>query len=195
MQSMSRQDSTAPLMSPSYQVEQEKLHATGTYGTASIQYAPMVSEIIKRMQVTHLLDYGCGSQVNLAKNLRVPHKVTYQAYDPGVTKYSKAPLPAQMVACIDVLEHIEPDYLEQVLDDLCRLTEVILFASVDMGPAMKTLSDGRNAHLIQQPMEWWLPKFWKRLELQTVQKMSDHSFFVVALAKPHIEAVDGSPLT
>lgn len=155
----------------------------------------MVSQIIERMQVTHLLDYGCGSQVNLAKHLKVKSKLTYQAYDPGVPRFSKAPLPAQMVACIDVLEHIEPDFLESVLNDLERLTEGVLFATVDMAPAVKTLSDGRNAHLIQQPMPWWLPKFWERWDLQTVQVTSEHSFMVVGLAKAHLEAANGELLT
>lgn len=182
------------LISSAYRQEQERLHSTGTYGTASIQYAPMVSDIIKRMEVTHLLDYGSGANVNLAKHLKVSHKLTYQAYDPGVPRFSKAPLPAQMVACIDVLEHIEPDFLESVLNDLMRLTEVILFATVDTGPAVKTLSDGRNAHLTQEPLSWWLPKLWERWSLQTIQATSEHSFMVIALAKPHIEGLDGSPI-
>lgn len=151
----------------------------------------MVSQIIERMEVSHLLDYGCGAQTNLAKHLKVNRKLTYQAYDPGVPRFSKAPVPAQMVACIDVLEHIEPELIENVLDDLKRLTEGIIFASVCTVPAFKTLSDGRNAHLIQQPMSWWLPKFWERFELQTVQVTSAEGFVVVALAKSQIEAPDG----
>lgn len=151
----------------------------------------MVSQIIERMGVDHLLDYGCGAQTNLAKHLKVNRKLTYQAYDPGVPRFSKAPVPAQMVACIDVLEHIEPDLIENVLDDLKRLTEGIIFVSVCTVPAFKTLSDGRNAHLIQQPMSWWLPKFWERFELQTVQVTSAEGFVVVALAKSQIEAPDG----
>jgi hypothetical protein len=147
------------------------------------------------MEVRHLLDYGCGANVNLAKHLKVPHKVTYQAYDPGVPRFSKPPLPAEMVACVDVLEHIEPEYIERVLDELVRLTEVILFASVDTGPALKTLSDGRNAHVLQRPMDWWLPKILSRFELQTLQATSDHSFFVVCLTKPHLEFKDGTPIT
>lgn len=145
------------------------------------------------MGVTHLLDYGCGSNVNLAKHLKVPHKVTYQAYDPGVPRFSKPAMPAEMVACVDVLEHIEPELLDNVMDDLARVTEAILFASVDTGPAVKVLSDGRNAHLIQQPMSWWLPKFWeRRFRLQTVQETGEHSFFVIATAEPRLEFSDGS---
>lgn len=146
------------------------------------------------MGVHHLLDYGCGSQVNLAKNLKVPHKLSYQAYDPGVPRFSKPPLPAEMVACIDVLEHIEPHLLDNVLNDLARLCEGIIFLTVTTCAALKTLSDGRNAHLIQQPMSWWMPKFFKRWELQTMQGISDNSFFVVGTSKPHIQGLNGEPL-
>lgn len=146
------------------------------------------------MGVTHLLDYGCGHACNLAKHLKADHKLQYQAYDPGVPKYSKDPVPAQMVASIDVLEHIEPDRIDSVLDHIASLAEGLVFLSIDMKPAGKTLSDGRNAHLIQEPMEWWLPKLWTRWDLQTVQVSSDRAFFMIGLAKIRLEAKDGSLL-
>ncbi len=146
------------------------------------------------MEVTHLLDYGCGAQTNLAKHLKVNRKLVYQAYDPGVPRFSRPPIPAQMVACIDVLEHVEPEYLDTVFDELARLTEGVLFATVTTCPAKKVLSDGRNAHLTQQPLKWWMPKFWDRWEIQTLQTTGDASFFVVATVRPRIESVDGSLL-
>jgi hypothetical protein len=179
---------TSLLISDGYREEQQKLHEKGNYGTASIAYAPIVSAIIGRMGITHLLDYGCGSLCNLAKHLQVKTKLTYQAYDPGVAKYSHPPLPAQMVACIDVLEHIEPQYLVSVLDHLSALAEGVVFLSIDTGPARKTLSDGRNAHLIQQPMSWWMPKIFERWEVQTLQLMHEHGFFVIGTAKGQIQS-------
>lgn len=154
----------------------------------------MVSQIIDRMEVDHLLDYGCGAQTNLAKHLKVARKLVYQAYDPAVPRFSKAPLPAQMVACIDVLEHIEPEYLETVLDDLQRLALGIVFLTVTTCAAKKVLSDGRNAHLTQQPMAWWLPKFMDRWSVQTVQTISEESFFVVGTVRSCLETPDGKVL-
>jgi len=188
---LNAQPHPSQLISDEYRKEQEYLHETTAYGTASILYAPLVSQIVNKMQVTHLLDYGCGHMVNLAKHLKVTHKVTYQAYDPGVPRYSKEPLPAEMVACIDVLEHIEPDKLETVLDHIASLSEAIVFLSFDTGPALKTLSDGRNAHLIQQPIEWWLPKLMVRWDLQTVQASYDGGYYFVGVCKPRIESTDG----
>lgn len=181
------QPNTSALISESYRQEQQKLHAKGNYGTASIQYAPMVSQIVNRMGITHLLDYGSGRNCNLAKHLKADHKVTYQAYDPGVPEFASPAVPAEMVASIDVLEHIEPEYLGSVLNDIARLTQGVCFLSIHTGPAIKVLSDGRNAHLIQEPMMWWLPKLWDRFELQTVQVTNEHGFFVVGLAKSRIE--------
>ena len=85
-----------------------------------------------------------------------------------------------MVVCIDVLEHIEPEFLEDVLDHLQTLTQHILLCSIHMGPAGKVLDDGRNAHLIQQPMSWWMPKIFERFQVQTVQLRTEHEFWVLA---------------
>lgn len=68
------------------------------------------------------------------------------------------------MACIDVLEHIEPDCLDAVLDDMRRCTLNGIFLTIHCFPAGKTLPDGRNAHLIQQPTHWWLPKLCERWE-------------------------------
>jgi hypothetical protein len=154
----------------------------------------MVSQIVERLGISHLLDYGCGSLCNLAKHLKVKSKLTYQAYDPGVPRFAKSPVPAEMVACIDVLEHIEPEFLESVLDHLASLTQGVAFMSVHTGPAIKFLSDGRNAHLTQQPMSWWLPKVWDRWDIQTVQVTGEHGFFVVGTAKSRLEAANGEAI-
>jgi hypothetical protein len=63
-----------------------------------------------------------------------------------------------LVSCIDVLEHIESEYLEEVISQLEKLTTHVGIFSVHTGPARKVLADGRNAHLIQQPASWGLQK-------------------------------------
>jgi len=140
----------------------------------------MVGQIIDTMEIDHLLDYGCGHNLSLRENLNPEREFVYQAYDPGVAEYSDDPVPAQMVACIDVLEHIEPECLESVLDHLEDLTEEILFATVHTGPAGKNLPDGRNAHLIQKDMDWWLPKFWDRFHIHSVNRRGMMGFEVIA---------------
>lgn len=174
------------LISEAYRTQQEKLHENPDYGVASLTYAPIVSIYCNKLKVTSLLDYGCG-KCRLFDSLKVDHAMKLQAYDPGVPEYSSRPIPSQMVTCIDVLEHIEPEYLDDVLDDLAALTLEVGVFSVCSVPAVKVLADGRNAHLIQQPMEWWLPKFWERFDIQLMQKMGDAHFFVVCYPRQRIE--------
>jgi hypothetical protein len=167
----------------------------------------MVASVINKLEVAHVLDYGCGSNLSLAKALYegqlVKHAFKYQAYDPCVPEYASPPVPAEMVACIDVLEHIEEDSIDEVLDHLMELTEAVGVFSIDTGPAVKFLPDGRNAPVLQRPPEWWLPRIRARFELQTYQvtfksaKNPDHTkFFVVVNALPGvIQDTDGSKLT
>lgn len=175
------------LISPEYRKQQEALHQNPQYGTLGRQFGEMISGIVDRLEIDHLLDYGAGHNKSLTDTLRPERDLKYQAYDPGVPELAGDPVPAQMVCCIDVLEHIEPDCLDDVLDHLEELTELILFATVCTGPAFKVLPDGRNAHLIQEPMQWWLNKIWERgFTIQTVQMTQPNHFFFIAQA-PSIE--------
>lgn len=174
------------LITDDYKRQQEHLHETTEYGTASIEHAPTVAAIMNNLGVTELLDYGCSNLCNLIKTIHkdrlVKHAFKYQPYDPAVPRYADPPVPSEMVACIDVLEHIEPECLDSVLNDLERLTEAVGFFTVHCGPARKVLQDGRNAHLIQQPPEWWLPKILERFELQNFAR-TENGFVVVVVAR------------
>lgn len=171
------------LLTEAYREEQKALHAKGNYGTASLQYGGIVSELINRLNVMTVVDYGCGSMQNLAKVLRPDHEITYEGYDPCVEEFSKRPDPAQLLCCIDVLEHIEPELLDNVLDDIRSLSPYWAFLTVHTGPAVKTLSDGRNAHLIQKPPIWWLEHIFKRWDVQMYQK-TPQGFNVLCLTPP-----------
>jgi hypothetical protein len=168
------------LITNDYKAQQEKLHDTGNYGVTAKKYGPLVSSIVDKLEIDHLLDYGCGSNLSLKETLQPHRDFIYQAYDPCVPRFAGEPEPADLVCCIDVLEHIEPDLSDNVLDHLAELAQVAIFVSINTGPAGKVLDDGRNAHLIQQPMEWWLPKLWERFTIQTVQVSGLQEFFVIA---------------
>ena len=79
-------------------------------------------------------------------------------YDPAIVGKDQEPEPADLVVCTDVLEHIEPDYLDEVLLHLRTKVKKRLFFAISLRPAGKTLADGRNAHLIVESAEWWLDR-------------------------------------
>jgi hypothetical protein len=126
------------LISEEYRRMQEELHRNPNYGVASVQYAPMVAEVLQQVGATELLDYGAGKG-RLGETLKtlMPDPPQIRHYDPARPEWAVTPQPAPFVACIDVLEHIEPDLLDNVLDDLHRVTAGHGFFTVHTGPAVK----------------------------------------------------------
>lgn len=154
-----------------YLQQQRQLHENPKYGTASFGFAPLVADLIRQSGAKSVSDYGAGKknlQVGL-NNLRVYPE--YKPYDPAFPEYG-SPKPADLVCCIDVLEHIEPQLLENVLDDLASIVQKVGFFSIHMTPAGKILPDGRNAHLIQQPTSWWLPRICRYFDIIQLQQHS-----------------------
>ena len=129
-----------------------------------------------------MADYGAGKKrlyESLEKLNNSPQE--YFPYDPAFPEYGE-PKSADLVCCIDVLEHIEPDLIDNVIKELSLITTNIGFYTIHMGPAGKVLSDGRNAHLIQQPSSWWLEKLVKYfdvIELRSHQMMGKGLWLIV----------------
>jgi hypothetical protein len=165
-----------------YRAEQQKLHGNKRYGVASLTYAPLVSKLLKIGKCHSLSDYGAGKcNLKVALGLSDGGPVAYQPYDPAFPAYGP-PRPADLVTCIDVLEHIEPELLGNVLDELSSITRRLAFLTVHTRPAKKVLSDGRNAHLIQEPPSWWIDRLTSRFEILHLQAVPK-GFFVIAGAK------------
>ena len=172
------------LISDEYRAQQAYLHANTQYGVTGREFAPDVARIMAQLDASELLDYGAGSRLSLKAGLDElgVKGYEYRPYEPAVPQYAETPEPCSFVACIDVLEHIEPECLDAVLDDLQRVTQGVGFFTIHSGPANKTLPDGRNAHLIQEGPQWWLPKIMQRWELQSFQRRK-RGFQVIVTVK------------
>jgi hypothetical protein len=174
----------AALISDDYRRMQQQLHQNPDYGTASVHYAPLVADVLNAVGADELLDYGAGKgRLGATLKQHIPRPLVIHHYDPAVPEWSAPPKPCKFVACIDVLEHIEPDLIDNVLDDLARVTIGVGVFTVQTGQAVKVLPDGRNAHLIQKPPAWWLPKIIDRFELITYNRLPPVDFWVAVEAK------------
>jgi hypothetical protein len=165
------------LISDTYRDLNKQLHAQNAhYGTSGHKWARMVDGVARGMD--DLLDYGCGKGTlkTALETLNPPYVV--HEYDPCMPGYDKAPSAAEMVVCTDVLEHIEPGCLDAVLDDIQRLATKRVFLVVATRPAVKFLADGRNAHLIVENMEWWLPKLRQRWDERHVEEFGGEFVFI-----------------
>lgn len=169
------------VISEDYRRQQQELHRNPNYGVASLMYAGHVAQVMEVTDAKSVSDYGAGKQ-NLRKGLATRGLTfDYLPYDPAFPEYG-APQPADLVCCIDVLEHIEPPFLDNVLEELARITVKRGFFTVHTGPAVKVLSDGRNAHLTQQPRTWWESKLLHHFEIEHLED-APGGFFVVVTPK------------
>ncbi len=157
-------------ISDEYLEQQKHLHQDPNYGSASNFFGPLVIQWAEQIKAKSILDYGAG-KCNLKKKMNELgwSDFQYYPYDPVFPEYGD-PKEADLVCCIDVLEHVEPHYLKAVLQDLGRITVNVGLFTIDTGPAIKHLPDGRNAHLIQNPASWWLPELCKYFEIAHMQR-------------------------
>lgn len=150
--------------------ESKKLHKESKdYGLAQAYKLPTsykstfrITEAIEsvnrdKLIIDSVLDYGAGKGglvSLLTESLNSAIKV--QGYDPCVAQFEKKPNQKfKLITCIDVLEHIERNQIAQTLNIIKSLNQGLFFYIIDLIPARKSLSDGRNAHIMLAPPEWW----------------------------------------
>jgi hypothetical protein len=164
------------LISEQYVEQNKSLHGVGNFGISGYKWAPTVGWIVHHHQIQHVLDYGAGQQT-LKNALKSRFTVRIDCYDPAIPGLSTPPSSAELLTCTDVLEHIEPENIDNVLDHIRAIATRYVFLVIPTGPAAKTLSDGRNAHLIQKPVQWWLPKLLERFDLLSLNNASGDIVF------------------
>lgn len=135
------------------------------YGFYGWRRAREVARLVRHYGAESVLDYGCGKRTLWRACRRLRNEVRWENYDPCLEGLDAPPVPADLVLCCDVLEHVEPDCLDEVLDDLRRLSKKAALLAVCTGPGNRNLPDGRNTHLIIENAEWWLPRILQRFQM------------------------------
>ena len=150
------------LISEEYRQMNEQLHKVSTYGASGHRWVPEILEWLGGRRHVTILDYGCGKGTFKTAFYKSRHYSWYVSeYDPAVPGKDNLPSQSDFVVCTDVLEHIEPEHLDEVLQHIQTLTRKEAFLVAATRPAKKTLPDGRNAHLIIETPEWWLERIMK----------------------------------
>ncbi len=165
------------LITDSYKALNEELHRNKcSYGTSGYRWAERVRELFIAYADSHsILDYGCG-KATLSKELA---DLPIANYDPSVKAYNAPPEPAAILVCTDVLEHIEPECLDDVLAHIASLMKDAGLLTISTRPANKVLSDGRNAHLIVEGRKWWLDKLAVHFTCRTIDSKDDELAVVI----------------
>ena len=138
-------------------------------GGHSIDKLPKYVDTLKKLNVETILDYGCANgkfKVYMTKHR--PEYTIYE-YDPGIRGKDLDPPPADFIVCCDVMEHVEPEYLDNVLVHIQSLMGMGGFFNISTNKAVTVLADGSNAHKIVEPGEWWVDKFKEYFTVEDVE--------------------------
>lgn len=178
----------AKLISNNYRKLNFELHKSDPhFGVSALRLASVVVGIARKAGARTVLDYGCGKGLLKKELKRKAPELRVLEYDPAIP--GKRELPKQLadiVVSIDVLEHIEPDYLDGVLESIRSRAKLLVFLSIDTELAMKMLGDGRNAHLIVESQDWWETKLagWFR-KIVSHANTEGRGFTYMATPFPH----------
>lgn len=166
------------MISPNYIHQLKQLHNSLGFGASGRKLCEDVQTLMGRFKTQDVLDYGCGKGT-----LKDALGIDIKQYDPAIDEHATKPEPANIVVCNDVLEHVEPEYIEAVLDDLKRLILKAGYFLIATRAAKKTLEDGRNAHLIIEHPTWWLKKLWARFDVVYFSCITGEEFYVIVTPK------------
>jgi hypothetical protein len=143
------------MISTGYRDLMIRAHAANpAWGSDGYRHAKKVATLVDRVGAVSMLDFGCGIGTLKEKLIELPIRI--DEYDPGIA--GKDRLPADrfdLVVCTDVLEHVEPTQLDATLAWIAAHSAKATYLQVCCRPANERLPDGRNAHLIVQPHNWW----------------------------------------
>ena len=151
------------MISKAYRDELRKMHADSPrWGRGSVQHH---NYIVTQNPAT-VLDYGCGKG-GLVRELNASG-IKCTGYDPGVPEFSKRPKGRYaLVICADVLEHAEPEELDNVLADIAGFAERDIMLVIATRKAVAILPSGRNAHLIVANELFWIEQVSKHITINS----------------------------
>ena len=151
------------LISNEYRTELRNYHKQEeTWGVGPKWNILRICNFLYENKVERMFDYGCGKGWYLP--LMLPIEISN--YDPAVLKWSVEPKAEDYLTCFDVLEHVEPQYLDNVIEHLISKFNKKALVIISTRKAQETLPSGRNAHLIVKPAEWWIEKLSSQCPLE-----------------------------
>jgi len=154
---------------------QDEGYGLGGWRWSSYFYHHVMARHLKPQEHLRILDYGAGKgsfKTHLITEITLsmkPLSYEIEEYDPAMPGIDIPPTrktPYDVVTCLDVLEHVEPNCLEHVLEHIKTISKKA-FLVIACKASNKTLPDGRNAHLIVESREWWFERLLRHWDTVT----------------------------
>lgn len=153
----------------------------------------IVDTILAELKPTgRIVDFGCGTGRAAARIAARGHDVLLVDFAPNCRDEEAADLPfieldlsepmplrEKFGYCIDVMEHIPPDQVDGVIQNIMGSASKVFFQISTVDDRMGAII-GRSLHLTVQPHAWWREKFAALGYFVSWQEMQDiASSFVV----------------
>lgn len=165
------------LITEDYREQNRLLHEKdATFGVGARKKVDLIKALEAKYNTRDILDYGCGKM-----DLQNALGYEIQNYDPCVAGCEGEPRPARLLVSLDVLEHIEPDLLDNVLQHMkgLMLEAGLLIIAPRLSSAI--LPNGKNAHRIVQEKPWWVERVGRYF---TIEHVSPKERDVIIYIKP-----------
>ncbi len=152
-------------ISKEYSTLMSQMHSDKATFGGDIKAFRVIDRLIIKYKIKSIIDYGCGKG-DLMFNRREKYpKIEVFGFDPGNPDFAILPTKQyQMIITSDVMEHIEPRFLNNVLEHINSLFTDIGYFYIATSPSKKDLSNGRNAHLIVAGPDYWREKIEKKID-------------------------------
>ena len=163
---------------------QRQLHAGNEYGVWGDHEVETIGRGICALyeqlrRPLGVMDYGAGNGA-LGKALEgLFRAVSVTNYDPFHPKWRDNPEPGvhDLVTCFDVLEHVEEQCVDNTLKYIAEKCRYVALFSIGLDDAIKTLPDGRNAHITLRSAQWWQRKIGQYFVVVEAAASEDAAYF------------------
>ena len=179
----------SPCKKTAEQRKYEKMWAIDDYRTVAPgqDTALIFLEQAKPLPDSTCIDFGCGTgrgafmlalmgkmkvtMVDFAENAldddikeiceNQPDRLSFIQHDLNHSLTTKIKSPAVYGYCTDVMEHLPPEEIDGVLDNIFAAAHHVFFC-IDTQPDVMGARIGETLHLSVHPYSWWLNKFQER---------------------------------
>lgn len=146
------------LISKDYLAVLRAEHAAEAWGRAGKSHLQQVMAFAHETGSTCVLDYGCGTGTLGLEMRKIDGAPYVHDYDVGIPGKDLPPPARDLVVCTDVMEHVEPGMVDNVLRHIHNLALKAAYFTIALTPSERILNDGNNAHLTVREDRWWLDK-------------------------------------
>ena len=157
---------------PLYAEQLQKEHDGSKWGSTGARYSGSAVEriVLNRPWLATALDYGCGKGT-MADAFP---ELEWGEYDPGIPEKSTKPKGQyDLVTCTDVMEHVEYEFVKEVIGELSKHTGKVLFVDIACFPTGKFFGEGpykgEDLHITILDPQVWIDLFNEHTDLQLLE--------------------------